>query len=44
MIKVLGIMLPKYADKKWELSKRIPEKERPVVFIGPFEHHSNELS
>ena len=44
MIKVLGIMLPTYADKKWKLSKRIPEKERPVVFIGPFEHHSNELS
>ena len=44
MINVLGIMLPKYADKKWKLSKRISEKERPVVFIGPFEHHSNELS
>lgn len=44
IIRVLGIMLPKYADEKWKLSKKIPEKERPVVFIGPFEHHSNELS
>jgi len=43
MIKVLGISLPTYADKKWNLSSRIPEEERPVVFIGPFEHHSNEL-
>ncbi len=43
MIKVLGISLPKYADKKWDLSSKIPEEERPVVFIGPFEHHSNEL-
>ena len=24
-------------------SGRIPREERPVVFIGPFEHHSNEL-
>ena len=22
---------------------RIPEAERPVVFVGPYEHHSNEL-
>ncbi len=43
MIKVLGISLPKYADEKWDLSSKIPEEERPVVFIGPFEHHSNEL-
>jgi selenocysteine lyase/cysteine desulfurase len=21
----------------------IPAEQRPVVFIGPFEHHSNEL-
>jgi selenocysteine lyase/cysteine desulfurase len=21
----------------------VPERERPVVFVGPFEHHSNEL-
>ena len=21
----------------------IPESQRPVVFLGPFEHHSNEL-
>ena len=32
-----------YAEKKWELSKHIPDPQRPVVFIGHFEHHSNEL-
>ena len=25
------------------LREQIPEDERPVVFIGPYEHHSNEL-
>ena len=25
------------------LSQQIPAEERPVVFIGPYEHHSNEL-
>ena len=25
------------------VSDRIPADERPVVFIGPYEHHSNEL-
>src|SRR5205085_396687 len=25
------------------LSEHIPAEQRPVVFIGPYEHHSNEL-
>lgn len=41
--RVLGIMLPEYAATKWNLLDHIPEDERPVVFHGPFEHHSNEL-
>ena len=32
------------ADERWNLSSRIPEEELPVLFIGPFEHHPNELS
>jgi len=43
IINVLGIKLPKFADEKWKLSEKIPDSQRPVVFIGPFEHHSNEL-
>mmetsp|Transcript_10518 Transcript_10518/g.22431 ORF Transcript_10518/g.22431 Transcript_10518/m.22431 type:complete len:511 (+) Transcript_10518:2025-3557(+) len=43
MMKVLGIYLPDFVAKKWNLSELIPVEERPVVFIGPFEHHSNEL-
>ncbi len=43
MIQCLGIGIPEYADKKWNLSQHIPENERPVVFISHYEHHSNEL-
>ncbi len=44
LIGMLNIRIPADLDKKWNLSKSIPENERPVVFIGPFEHHSNEIS
>ncbi|MEI7630244.1 MAG: aminotransferase class V-fold PLP-dependent enzyme, partial [Actinomycetes bacterium] len=43
LIGVLNIRIPADLDKKYKLSEQIPPSERPVVFIGPFEHHSNEL-
>ena len=43
IMKVLGICLPESVLERWSLSSLIPEEERPVVFVGPFEHHSNEL-
>jgi len=43
LFRVLGIGIPEFADKKWNLSSTIPESERPVVFVSHFEHHSNEL-
>ncbi len=43
MIRILGIRVPAELDDRYGLSDRIPPAERPVVFIGPFEHHSNEL-
>ncbi len=43
MIGVMGLRVPAvFAEKHAEVS-RIPADERPVVFIGPYEHHSNEL-
>ncbi|MGA9595985.1 MAG: aminotransferase class V-fold PLP-dependent enzyme, partial [Acidimicrobiia bacterium] len=30
-------------EDRYRLSQYIPPDERPVVFIGPYEHHSNEL-
>lgn len=43
MIHVLGIRIPANLEDRYRLSQQIPPDERPVVFIGPYEHHSNEL-
>lgn len=43
MVRILGIRLPAELDERHGLAGHIPTKDRPVVFIGPFEHHSNEL-
>jgi len=43
LIDVLGLRIPRDLDLRYGLSKQIPAEERPVVFIGPYEHHSNEL-
>ncbi len=43
LVDVLGLRLPAELDERYGLRERIPPAERPVVFIGPYEHHSNEL-
>ena len=43
IIGVLGLSIPSNLDDQYHLSDAIPADERPVVFVGPFEHHSNEL-
>ncbi len=43
MIDVLELRIPADLDDRYDLRGRIPAAERPVVFIGPYEHHSNEL-
>ena len=43
LIDCLNIRLPADLDDRYGLRERIPEAGRPVVFIGPYEHHSNEL-
>ena len=43
LVSILNIRLPADLDRRYGLSAHIPEDERPVVFIGPYEHHSNEL-
>jgi selenocysteine lyase/cysteine desulfurase len=43
LIGVMNLRIPADLDRKYGLTDRIPPSERPVVFIGPFEHHSNEL-
>ena len=43
LIDILNLRIPNDLDARYSLTSRIPEAERPVIFIGPFEHHSNEL-
>lgn len=43
LVEVLNMRLPADLDAQYQLSARIPREARPVVFIGPYEHHSNEL-
>jgi selenocysteine lyase/cysteine desulfurase len=43
LVDVLQLRIPADLDDRWDLRSRIPRDQRPVVFIGPFEHHSNEL-
>jgi selenocysteine lyase/cysteine desulfurase len=43
LIGLLNLRIPADLDAAYGLSALIPAEERPVVFIGPFEHHSNEL-
>jgi selenocysteine lyase/cysteine desulfurase len=43
VLEVLNLRLPADLDDRYRLSEQIPKAERPVVFIGPYEHHSNEL-
>jgi selenocysteine lyase/cysteine desulfurase len=43
MVDILNLRLPADLDDRYHFASLIPAAERPVVFIGPFEHHSNEL-
>jgi selenocysteine lyase/cysteine desulfurase len=43
LVRILGLRLPAALDERYGLSARIPAAERPVVLVGPYEHHSNEL-
>src|SRR5262245_55244851 len=43
LIGVMNLRLPADLDDRFHLSDHIPADQRPVVFVGPFEHHSNEL-
>ena len=43
IVDILNIRIPANLDERYSLSEHIPKDERPVIFIGPYEHHSNEL-
>ncbi len=43
LVDLLDLRLPPSLDERYGLSDRIPAEDRPVVLIGPYEHHSNIL-
>ena len=43
LLDILELRIPAGLDERHDLSAHIPAAERPVVFLGPYEHHSNEL-
>jgi selenocysteine lyase/cysteine desulfurase len=43
LVGMLGIRISEPLEREYQLSKHIPAEQRPVVFVGPYEHHSNEL-
>lgn len=43
LVGLLGLRVPEPLEREYGLSRAIPAERRPVVFLGPYEHHSNEL-
>lgn len=43
LITILNLRLPYELDQEFGFLGQIPAQQRPVIFIGPYEHHSNEL-
>ena len=43
LIDILNLRLPADLNDRYDFSSVIAKEDRPVVFIGPYEHHSNEL-
>jgi len=43
LIGLLGLRVAEPLEREFALSASIPHAQRPVIFIGPYEHHSNEL-
>jgi selenocysteine lyase/cysteine desulfurase len=43
LVGLLGLRIPELLERRYNLSQHIPAAERPVVFVGPYEHHSNYL-
>ncbi len=40
---LLGLRIPEPLEREFQLSSHVPPGRRPVVLVGPYEHHSNVL-
>jgi selenocysteine lyase/cysteine desulfurase len=43
LVSALGLWTPREFARRYRLDDCIPKLDRPVVFLGPYEHHSNDL-
>ncbi|MEP6697461.1 MAG: aminotransferase class V-fold PLP-dependent enzyme [Pseudonocardiales bacterium] len=43
LVGILGLRIPSPLEDRHCLTRHILPEDRPVVFVGPYEHHSNEL-
>jgi selenocysteine lyase/cysteine desulfurase len=43
LVGLLGLNISEPLQRAYRLREHIPLAERPIVFVGPYEHHSNEL-
>jgi selenocysteine lyase/cysteine desulfurase len=43
LVGLLGLVISEPLERQFKLSQYIPREQRPVVLLGPYEHHSNEL-
>jgi len=43
LVGLLGLRISEPLEREHHLSRHIPPEKRPVVFVGPYEHHSNHL-
>ena len=43
IVGILGISIPEPLKRRYDLEQYIPLEQRPIVFVGPYEHHSNYL-
>jgi selenocysteine lyase/cysteine desulfurase len=43
LVGLLGFKISEPLEREHHLARHIPESLRPAVFVGPYEHHSNEL-
>ncbi|NUR80530.1 MAG: aminotransferase class V-fold PLP-dependent enzyme [Dermatophilaceae bacterium] len=43
LVGILGLRVPSNFEDRWHASDLVAPDERPVIFIGPYEHHSNEV-
>jgi len=43
LISIMGLRVTSPLEDRYHIRDIVPAHERPVVFLGPYEHHSNEL-